>query len=142
MAGSALYQYILRKIVQFLSRYPFVIMVVGIAYLVIPVDLIPEVFTGLLGYIDDILVLFFGIHLMRKFKDTRVPAPSVNKPTKSPYEILEISRGASQKEIKEAFRKRMAEYHPDKVAHLGKDLKDTAAQKTREIQKAYDNLKR
>ena len=34
----------------------------------------------------------------------------------------------------------MAKYHPDKVEHLGEDLKKLAIKKTKEISWAYDQL--
>lgn len=60
---------------------------------------------------------------------------------KSPYEILGISPGASQKEIHSAYRKLAQQYHPDKVSHLGEDLQEAARRKFVEIQAAYDRLK-
>ncbi len=59
-----------------------------------------------------------------------------------PHAVLAVRRGASQEEIQEAYRARMREYHPDKVAHLGRDLQELAHHKTLEIQRAYERLKR
>jgi hypothetical protein len=50
------------------------------------------------------------------------------------YEILGLQPGRTTlSEAKAAYRLRMAEYHPDKVAHLGKELRDLAARKALEI---------
>ena len=57
------------------------------------------------------------------------------------YKILGVSKDASQKEIKKAYRKLAAQYHPDKVNHLGDELKKVAHEKMIEIQKAYELLK-
>jgi DnaJ like chaperone protein len=57
-----------------------------------------------------------------------------------PYEILEINRDAEQSEIRKAYLSKLSQYHPDKVNHLGDDLKKLAAQKTIEIQQAYDQI--
>jgi DnaJ like chaperone protein len=54
------------------------------------------------------------------------------------YEVLEIKPDSSYEEIKAAYRKLMKEYHPDKVATLGKDLKALAESKTKEISEAYE----
>lgn len=53
------------------------------------------------------------------------------------YEVLEISPRASATEIRAAYRSQMSKYHPDKVAALGKELKEVAERKTKEIGEAY-----
>jgi molecular chaperone DnaJ len=53
------------------------------------------------------------------------------------YEILGVSRNASEDEIKKAFRKLAIEWHPDK--HRG-DKKAKAEEKMKEINKAYEVL--
>ncbi|RJP84756.1 MAG: J domain-containing protein [Desulfobacteraceae bacterium] len=59
---------------------------------------------------------------------------------KDPYEVLEISPGATKQEIQAAYRKIVPQYHPDKVAHLGREIQDLAKEKFVEIQNAYDAL--
>jgi DnaJ-class molecular chaperone len=54
---------------------------------------------------------------------------------------LGIEPDATQTQIKSAYRKAMSEYHPDKVAHLGADLKELAARRTVEINEAYSKLR-
>ena len=56
--------------------------------------------------------------------------------------MLGVSRGASQEEIQKAYRARMQEYHPDKVAHLGEDLQKLALRRSQDIQRAYQRLRR
>ena len=56
--------------------------------------------------------------------------------------MLGISRSATSEEIQAAYRARMREYHPDKVAHLGEDLQQLAHRKSQEIQRAYQKLRR
>ena len=52
------------------------------------------------------------------------------------YETLGVSRGASEKELKSAFRKQAVKYHPDK------NLDDASAEaKFKELGEAYDVLK-
>ena len=53
------------------------------------------------------------------------------------YEILEIKPGASRAEIKKAFKRKITEYHPDKVHSLGKKLRDIAEEETKKITEAY-----
>ena len=69
------------------------------------------------------------------------PAPMAPAPERfEPYRVLELSPDASQRQIKAAYRRLMALYHPDKVAHLGDDIKVTAIRKTFEIGHAYEIL--
>ena len=60
----------------------------------------------------------------------------------SEYKILEITPDATNDEIKSAYRKMAKKHHPDKVAHLGEDVKKQAEEKFRKVQEAYDSLKK
>lgn len=55
--------------------------------------------------------------------------------------MLGVSRGASAAEITQAYRERLKEYHPDRVASLGPELRELAHCKTVEIQQAWDVLR-
>ena len=57
-----------------------------------------------------------------------------------PYAVLGLAPSASKEEVRAAYRKRMQEYHPDKVAHLGEALQKVAHEKSQEIQRAYREL--
>jgi hypothetical protein len=55
------------------------------------------------------------------------------------YEILGIPPGRTTLSAAQAaYRARIAEYHPDKTAHLGKELQELAARKTVEINLAME----
>lgn len=58
------------------------------------------------------------------------------------YKILEITPDASDDEVKKAYRKMAMKYHPDKVAHLGDDVKKQAEEKFQKVQEAYENVKK
>jgi DnaJ like chaperone protein len=64
------------------------------------------------------------------------------KETEGDYKILEIDPSASDEELKKAFRKMAVRFHPDKVAHLGEDIKKEAEQKFIRLQEAYENIKK
>jgi len=42
--------------------------------------------------------------------------------------------------VRAAYRREMVNYHPDKVAHLGKELQELAKTKAQEINRAYEEL--
>jgi hypothetical protein len=56
------------------------------------------------------------------------------------YELLAVAAEAPVEEIKRAFRREIAKYHPDKVQHLGKEFQDIAASKAAELTRAYKTL--
>jgi len=58
------------------------------------------------------------------------------------YAILGLAPGADFSEIKAAYRKLSMKYHPDKVGHLGDEFKKVAEEKMKEINNAYDYLKK
>lgn len=56
----------------------------------------------------------------------------------NPYEVLGIKQGASETEIKAAYRNLVKKYHPDK--HQDNPLSELAEEKLREINEAYEML--
>jgi molecular chaperone DnaJ len=56
----------------------------------------------------------------------------------NPYEVLGLREGASQDEIKAAYRELVKKYHPDR--HMDNPLNDLAGEKLREINEAYNML--
>jgi DnaJ-domain-containing protein 1 len=53
------------------------------------------------------------------------------------WEILNVDKNASSEQIKSAFRKEIAKYHPDRVEGLGIELRELADQKAKEVNRAY-----
>ncbi len=58
------------------------------------------------------------------------------------YKILEINENSNTEEIKAAYKKKIKEYHPDRLSGLGAELQKLAHQKTQELNSAYNLLKK
>lgn len=63
------------------------------------------------------------------------------KDTNSAYKILEVESGSSNDDIKKAYRELAKKYHPDKVSHLGEDVKLAAESKFTKLNAAYEAVK-
>ncbi len=132
----------------------------ALAYAVSPYDLFPDFFVGV-GWIDDLIVLgllWWYIYVYRKRRygyegrnprrdqfsqgtGSRGTAANDAFEPKDPYSVLGLQKGASSKEIKEAYLRLAHQYHPDKVLHLGEEFKNLAEVRFKEIQGAYQELK-
>ena len=53
-----------------------------------------------------------------------------------PYQVLGVSRSASDEEIKKAYRTLSRKYHPD--ANVNNPNKDQAEERFKQVQQAYD----
>ncbi len=128
-----------------------VLVAVGLLlYLRSPVDLLPDRM-GAVGLLDDLAALGVGLWWFWK-RFPRIPAgnrtssgsaasgPSEARPSSDPYTVLGIQRGASREEIRQAYRERLREYHPDRVDDLGEELREVAHRRTIAIRRAYDEL--
>ena len=60
---------------------------------------------------------------------------------KDPYTILGVKPGATDDEIKSAYRALVRKYHPDNYAD-DNPLKELATEKMQEINEAYDEIQR
>ena len=70
------------------------------------------------------------------------PLPPAAPGPGDPYSVLGIAPGASDDELELAYRRLMSEYHPDRVANAAKEIRDMADLRAREINQAYDRIKR
>ena len=146
-----------------LSRYwPILLWLI---YLLLPVDAIPDVFLGP-GFIDDALLLGLVYWLFwRKPAPNRTRgggpqrenvggatgdrasgrerngfAAGGNDRARDPYAILELDRNADFEAIRKAYHRQANRYHPDKVAHLGREFQELAKVKFQDVQWAYETL--
>lgn len=146
------------------------LIVAGLLYFIFPYDLLPD-FLGFAGRIDDLLIIAWLVWFYRQHSksfaasgfgfesnsggagktgvegEARQGSPAGAKTSKTSdafdaYAVLGIPRSASPDAIQTAYRARMVEYHPDKVSHLGEELQRLAHEKSQQIQRAYQQLRR
>jgi uncharacterized membrane protein YkvA (DUF1232 family) len=131
----------------------------ALLYVFFPRDLVPDFLVGW-GWLDDVVVLYMLWRYYRRQSQPRRTgsrddqagqtadhqrsraADGNERGRRDPYAVLEIDPGASTDEIKAAYRRLAAQYHPDKVQHLGKEIQELAEMRFKEIQQAYDYLAR
>jgi DnaJ like chaperone protein len=133
-----------------------VLSLLALVYFLLPYDFFPDVVLGW-GWIDDLVILYF---LWRFFYRSKGPffrqpqgagrsnqnthrsgSPNTNGNTlNDPYDVLQIPRGASQEEIRTAYKHLAGKYHPDKVLHLGEEFQALAEERFKKIQTAYQKL--
>lgn len=124
----------------------FLLILATLLYIVSPVDLSPDLVPGL-GWVDDLIVLGLLLWFLSGFRldpgrvfGGRAAEPDAQPGSADPYSLLGVNRGASADEIRTAYRRLVAQYHPDKVSHLGREFQDMAHQKLIAIQQAYEML--
>lgn len=54
------------------------------------------------------------------------------------HEVLGVPETADMAQIEHAYRVKISQYHPDKVAQLGEDIRQLAEAKSKEINAAYE----
>jgi len=79
--------------------------------------------------------------IRRRYTDA---AAGETKKKKRPYAVLGVTPSSSNEEIKRAYRQRVSEYHPDKIASKGlpDEFIKFANDKFREIQEAYESIRK
>ncbi len=150
--------------------WTIILIILAVLYILNPFDILPDLMIGW-GWLDDAVILGFLIrylyirkkkrqtyqqHYQNRQQDHRRSNENADYNTSDghsrgeaaasthwdPYRILEIEKDASQEEIKHAFRQLAGKYHPDKVEYLGDEFKILAEKRFKDIQKAYEELKR
>jgi len=150
--------------------WTIILIILAVLYILSPFDILPDLLIGW-GWLDDLVIFGFLARYLYKLKikreafrkhyqDSRNTGSRGHRATGNnqsgthghkrdstagpwdPYQILEIERGASQEEIKQAFRQLAGKYHPDKVEYLGEEFKTLAEERFKEIQRAYEELRR
>ena len=68
--------------------------------------------------------------------------PNTDRSAQSAREVLGVDPSANSKEIKSAYQALVQQYHPDRVADMGPELREVAERRTKEINAAYSTLKK
>jgi DnaJ like chaperone protein len=150
--------------------WKIIIIVLAVLYTLNPYDILPDFIVGW-GWLDDFVVLGLLWRYLYTQKKKREAfqkyhqgnpnnpdygSSNSDKEKKSrtytnsgdfsgawdPFKTLGIDRSASQEDIKQAYRHLAGKYHPDKVEHLGEEFKALAEARFKDIQRAYQELKR
>ncbi len=143
--------------------------IIALLYVLNPYDLVPDFLVGW-GWLDDLLAGLFVWWIYKSLQqslqrrrmqrpegagnrqhregrqgvgsgDAGGPGPQQQgAPPDDPYAVLGLARGAPADEVKRAYRRLAAKYHPDKVSHLGEEFRKLAEQRFKEIQQAYERI--
>jgi hypothetical protein len=129
-------------------------LIAALAYLIWPYDALVDLLPGW-GWIDDAIIAYLAFRYLRSHftgsrqsrgqtadRDGQADGPGQEPPRHDPYSILGVTPDAGPEEIRRAYRRLANQYHPDKVNHLGKEFREMAENRFKEIQAAYDELRR
>lgn len=87
------------------------------------------------------LLLLGGLaYVVYRLVQKALAPPPATPREPSPWEVLDVARGASREEIRSAYQAKISQYHPDKVASLGPELQALAERHAKEINAAYEAL--
>lgn len=131
----------------------------ALVYFLSPYDALPDVAIGW-GWLDDLamlaLVWWYVSRFLKQREFTRQgpgsragsgprQEPGGTGPTtgpKDPHAVLGVRPDAGQAEIRAAYTRLAKQYHPDRVQHLGEEFRRLAEERFKEIQAAYEMLRR
>lgn len=77
-----------------------------------------------------------------KANDNYSKQTSNNYELESCYTILKIPSTATDDEVRKAYKTMAVKHHPDKVAHMGEMAQQTATEKIKKINDAYEKIKK
>ncbi len=95
---------------------------------------------------ESLKAMFFNAYRYRhqhqyQYQNSSRPSTSYYN-IENDYKILEIASTATDDEVKKAYRKLAMKHHPDKVNHLGDDIRKTAEEKFVLLNESYERIKK
>lgn len=75
-------------------------------------------------------------------RSTNTPPAPPPTPIDDPYRVLEVDPQASDDDIEAAYRRLIAQYHPDKVDGAAAEIRELAAKRASAINAAYDAIQK
>lgn len=115
------------------SDYNGRLMLLRVVYLVVMAD---EVVHPAEKAVIEEIVKYLGI----TYQDYQMLQSEFFKTDDKYYQILGLKRGASESEVKKAYRDLAFSHHPDRVAHLGAEYVGVAEEKFKRINEAYQKV--
>jgi DnaJ like chaperone protein len=82
----------------------------------------------------------YGAHAQGQGQGPRSTRAPRTPDQPDPYAVLGVARGASERDIKHAYRRLMSQHHPDKLGKVPEEIKHRAEARAREINAAYDRI--
>ena len=87
------------------------------------------------------MYVMFGQGGYYTYSGSSYQAPQMDN-LENDYKILEISSSATDEEVKKAYRHLAKKHHPDKVNHLGEEIRKDAEVKFTKLNQAYERIKK
>jgi len=74
---------------------------------------------------------------------SQAPPPRSPSPEEAPwFVVLDVPENATVEAITAAYKRKISEYHPDKVARMAAEIRELAERRSKQINAAYDNAMR
>lgn len=107
---------------------------------------LPEILVTVVAFVAGywLISVFLPLLGARRGEAERGPGPQREPGANEPawFEVLEVDEQTSAEDIAAAYKRRISQYHPDKVQHLGPELVRLAEQHAKQINAAYETAMR
>jgi len=76
------------------------------------------------------------------YSNVEEPKTDFPEEIKNAFMVLGISYVSDNEQIKSVYKKKMKEFHPDKVSHLSEDIRKRAETRAKDINEAYNKIRK